>query len=770
MLYPQQARTDWINTPAQVASIIRLSEFVIHPDDEADRTIFEEFAFGNPDNFYVFHSPTGFPGFPSFAGPIGPPGAGPSVTGAPAGTAIDAGLVSIADQSVVPIQTYTGGDPDVSSGDSTSGKVLAYTQERFPVNAPLFFRWSHPNPKIGHQTRYCLFLGQLAFDIVGNTVVIWRDTSAGGDRSSFERIWSRPMFGPSDFTPDTSRSFYGPSFLQESEAHDRSLLIIPYFRNRVLVMASNGTAYSVAVKGEPKAAPGAVLSGPVTDRFTWEITREDTVMVWCVTPAPGRFQCQRPYFAEGQAQIDLPPITIDYTPADPPTVTLAADRDHDTNVTGTVSDPPGYTFPVNDLARCPAPFTATTAQSSDFGVRLTLVGESTHRWTPFFYGIQFSAPTVFKNNPASPVSVTDTGAATTVAGGFLSWGDKPGDGRLECNIIDKSPYAFSTLYYRTGVPVRLAEGLTSLFVGWTDPMDVQPLHEVSRPRLVHLMAVDRWKQLAETYLRDNRDWTGVGHISVVLSIAQQAGIDTTNAETPPLTNVYNTPLGGIDTSQPQTEKDARLLNSGWKPQDGDTAETFLLRIAERFSGWDIGFRPSGELYYLPKDYFTALAVRFFHSAAARTAAGVGFENNPLVRPPVEFNTIEPEGNVVFAVGGSEKDGTVMLSALHVDWASINNPLAQNYMGRRKYVVVEMPGVYTCQELNRIARAVFQQARRRRRMISFESEFVPTLKIGERIEVGTYGTYRLKGVKVDLERSNWHDATYFAELDELGYNV
>jgi hypothetical protein len=768
MLYPENLREDWLNTPAQLTSIIRLSSMVIHPDDSTNRTIFEEVAFGNPDNYYVYHSPVGFPGFPSAPRP---PGAGPSLTGAPIGDGIGPGLVTIEEQTLAPINTYT--DPETPVGDVTTGRVIAYTEERLPVNAPLMFRWAQPHAQIGHQCRYVVFLGQLAIEVLANAVTIYRDVSSAGDRSVFERIWAKEMFGNADVKGFFSS--FGISFASESPAQDRYIVIIPYFRNRILLLASNTSAYSIPIKGEPRAAPGQVLTGPPTDAYSFEVTRSDTVAVWCVTPAPGRFQLQRLYYDHEDGvpvRVHLPPVTMDYTPAVAPTVSLNIDQDRGTSIDTNISFPASYSFPVNDLSRCPAPVTAATSGTRSYGVVLNFHGESSHRWTPFFYGLQFASPTTFRNNPATPLTVLDTGAGTAnIQEGFVSWGDDPGDGRMECTLIDESPYALAGYYYRAGLLVQLAEAGVPMFTGFAEAPEVIPLHETARPRVIQLIAVDRWKQLVDTYLRDQSDYTGTGHISAVLSIAQQAGIDTVGAEVPSLTNATNTPLGGLTPATTSPKNEARLLNPGWKPQHGDTAADFILRIARQFSGWDVGFRPNGTFYYLPRDWFTALTLRFFHSTAARTAAGAGFENNPLVRDPVEFRTVEPEANVVFAVGGSDKDGTAMFSSLFVDIASIENPNVVNYMGVRKVLPpIELPGVYTCEELNRIARVVFDQVRRRRRFISFQSDFLPGLKLGQRVEVGTYGTGRLRSVKADLERSNWHDATYIVEIDERGYGL
>src|SRR5262249_17259349 len=149
--------------------------------------------------------------------------------------------------------------------------------------------------------------------------------------------------------------------------------------------------------------------------------------------------------------------------------------------------------------------------------------------------------------PTTPFSVGDVSAATyRIDHAALSAGLQPGQGRLQAQLTDEFPYTLGSYYYRLAMPVALKTGSTPVFVGWTDPHEVEPLKLNNAPRRVQLSACDRWKQMTRTYLRDQRDWTDFGHIDVVLFIMQQAGIDTSSAMTPPYTpgatTGYNTQL------------------------------------------------------------------------------------------------------------------------------------------------------------------------------------------------------------------------------------
>lgn len=763
MLRPQQISPNWLNSADQVASVIRITDLVVSATDAGNKTIFEELGFGNVNNPYIYHAPVGFPGTPSAGPPL--PGSPPSIVGAPIGGNIGPGLVTISNETEVPFSTYSA--PDAPVGSIADGRVLCYTKDPLPANAALYFRWYGPDPRIGHETRYMFFVGQLAIEVLNDVVMIHTDVSAHGDRSAFSRIFSKTLFNPGDFSPGTEFSWLSTLRSADSLPQDRGLLFIPYFRNRVLLVASNGAAISVKVKETPVPAK-------VGDDHAWEITRSDILAVWCITPAPGRFQLQRVRYANGPSTLQLPFVKIDYTPVNPPTVTAFKDEEHGTSINGTVSDPPNYSLRFNDLNACPPATTGAGDQSRTYGVTLTFNGEATHRWTPFFYGLTFDAPSTLADVTTTPTTVGDLGGTVSLQNALVAWGDRPGDGRAEVNLLDFPPtYPLASYYYRTELPLKLVQDGTTAFFGRTDRIITHPFGETNRVRSVQMIAVDRWKQLSRQPLRDQANKYGQGHISVVLDVVRQAGIDTTAAETPPLNATYNTPLGGLDSSIPYTEEQAKQVRAMWDPRPDDTAASYVTRIAELFSGWDIGFRGTGEFFYLPKDYQATVSLRFFHSAAERAAAAVidpTVANNPLVRSPVEFDPQPPEANVVVVFGASDSQGKVLQSSVWIDWASLKNPLAVNYLGYWKAETPRLPWALSCAELNRVARNVFQEVRRRRRRISFESDFIPTLKIGQILEVGTYGQARLKSVKAEYINGSWNPATYECEIVEAGYNT
>jgi hypothetical protein len=313
--------------------------------------------------------------------------------------------------------------------------------------------------------------------------------------------------------------------------------------------------------------------------------------------------------------------------------------------------------------------------------------------------------------------------------------------------------------------MQLADGATVLFTGLGEPTEVTALKEFTTvPRKLTFSALDRWKQLAQTFLRDQRDWTGYGHIDVVKFVAEQAGVDCTAAEwptgyVPGTISATNSRLGLVDTATvAQITKD---VEQGWRPRPEDTAATYIQRIAELYSGWMVGFRLNGTFFYLPRDYFTTPTVTFdsTHPATA-----------PFLYGQPTFTTLEPEANVILVQGGSAQDGGLRTSSLWVDWASILNINVVNYLGRWKAEIVQIGGTYTCPQLNWMARRIWEQTRRRKRTVSFDADFVPSLGIGHVCTLAGYGNYRITAYSADLTKTNERRAHYEGELVESGFGL
>jgi hypothetical protein len=778
MLRPLQLESSWLNTPAQVDSLISLADMVAEASNLSTGRIFEAPAFGNNDNPWVFHRSVGpSSAFPAATAPGAipgdVPGDGPSLVELP--TPIGPTLSSVT-TTQGPTVVYNPSLTSISSGDGsapltvppvtpigteTSGKFLTQTKTRLAANQALFFRWFQPASLLGFPCIYEFYVGQYKIRVKDVVAEIFLDTSHAGDRTSFQKVQTCPLWSVGDTSPTGAgllTAIVRPSAYLD---HDRSLLWLPFRRNQVLLYSNEGKWALLQVNPEPVR---------LTDDSDWNITRSDTLLVWVITPAAGRFQVQKVKYPSGTIKIQAEPITLDYTPGGSPTVALIDDTDHGSTLTAAITQPPAYTIPVNQTDDCPAETTTSTDQRREYGVELSLTASSDKRWTPFFYQFSLHRDRSFTTYGATPTTVSDTHADKVIVSAHLQSGLDPGEGRLTLELLDANTFPLAPYYYRSSIPLQLKDGASVLFTGLSQDPEMTPLIETGAPRRLTIPALDRWNQLSWGLLRDTRDWTpsvhdGVywGHIDVVRQICELGGVDCSAAEfpasyTPHTRSTINSSLGLEGGTVAQIAGD---LKRGWSPRDDDTPASFLKRIRDFYSGWTMGFRLDGTFFYLPRDYFTSSSVTFASSHAGST---------PRFYDPVTFTTKEPEANFIIVIAADDRTGTVRHSSAWIDFASILNPNAVNYLGREKREAPIIGGTYSCRQLNRMARIIWEQTRRRRIEATFEADFVPSLGIGHVFTLGSYGNYRLTHIDVTLDETNFHRAHYTGELIEKGYGL
>jgi hypothetical protein len=757
MLMPLQLQPDFLNTTRQLPSIIRLDDLQVYSGNLTDNKIFEA-PLGNNANPYIFHEPAGPTSFfPATSGPF--PGDAPSLTSVPlpydgAPSLIEAPGQFRGTVYEVPATMPTAASPPAptSIGDTTDGKWLFHSKARLEANQALFFRWHHPDPRAGFPITYIFMIGQYCLRVKDILIEVFRDDSAHGDRSSWKFVQKCPLWSVRDLNLGVGSLVAMPT-AADMTAHDRSLLWLPFRRHQVLLRANTGQWALLTVRP---------VAQRLADDSDWDITREDNLAIWVMTPSPGRIQIHKVAYSTNTVKVQSPTTTIDYTPSVAPTVTITKDSDHGSTLTATRSQPPSYTLPENDSSSCPAATTGATDQTRTYGVELSF-HSADGRHTPYFYGFSIEAGRTFGTRATTPFTVgSSSSAAYHLDSAELTLGLTPGSGRLTAKLTDHTPFTLGPYYYRTAMPVQLLSGSTVLFSGWTEPNEVAPLKETTATsRQITFSALDRWKQLTRTILRDQKDWANTGHIEVVKIILEQGGVDCTDLVTPPYTpgvkGTYNTPLG---LGGPTIEQETGNVKAGFKPGATETAAQFVQKIAEVFSGWDIGFYSTGVPFYLPRDWFTASSVTF---NSATTGGAPNFRH-------ATWRTIEPEANAVIVIGGNPINGDQQSSARWIDWASVLNPLVTNYLGRIQTETVFLPGTYTCQQLNWVARRIFQRVRRRRYTIEFDADFVEGLEVGYVCTVGSYGNYRITAITAQLQHGSVTSAHYTGEFVESGFGL
>lgn len=781
MLKPLQLDPSWLDTSQQLTSILRLEDLVVDTTNVANRRVVER-ATGNNADPWIWMLTPAYPNsfYPAMVSPFPAapmPGAFSPLVDIPAPELPEINVTAIhSHDAYVPPATLPpkGAEPaPVTAGGWDDARTVARTKVAQPANAAMFFRWHMPggSEPAPNQTVYVIYVGQFALLFRGVTVQVFEDTSPHGDRTSGVKRLTYPLWGTADESEqERARTFNKTSQLGVT-TRDRWLLWLPFRKNKVLLMADSGRAAVLWTRPDNRKLRNA------TDT-DWVNVREDTIAVKILSPVFVRFQIQRVKFADGPVTVRGPLHVIPYEPAIPPNLYIGFDRDNETNLTGTVESPPAA-IPGRAEDDCLTGADPPSYQAKKYRALFTLTGSSDDRWTPFLYGYVLDSPPTLTDSIPGEVEVADTGSpgAVLVSAQF-STGLKPGEGRGQIEIIDRTPFDLEAHYYRSSIPVQLTDDTTVLFTGWTEPIELTPLHEsTGHPRRLTLPLLDGWKLLSRSFIKNKHDFTGVGHITAVLRLAKEAGIDVEDAETPPintptLERQWNTPLGGesllFDNGGDPTGNDDDGVVRPWASRSRDTYAGFIQRICRLFSGWDVGFRSDGTLFYLPRDYETESSMTFYTSAAARTTAMD--EEAPLLRDPVTFTTEEPEANVIIVQSGKAKDGGATFSAPLVDWASIRNPDVVNFLGQWRAEVIVVAGGWSCPMLNWTARKIWDQTRRRFITARWEGDYHPDLAVGSVVTLGPYGLYRIRSIKAQCERTGWRPATYTGEFVDKGHGL
>jgi hypothetical protein len=774
MLRPLQLRPDWLNTIQQHASIVRLAQMNVNPSDRTSGAIMEQAVFGNADDPWVYHFPVG-PGaaFPAAVNPEVFPGTAPSILGYTSPVDMTTNDLFTVRPNPVYIPSATVPPPPpaappmpVPIGSTASGKIITETATKFPANQGFYLRWYQAPSRLGFPFTYTFCVGQFRLDIKETMIQVFQDASAHGDRSAWRHVTTFSLFagGNDTHTLEGLRSnwiaLFNPS---ETTGHDRSLLWLPFRRNQVLLIGNQGQARLLQVKPTPNRLP---------DNSDWDITRSDTVLTWALSPHWGRYQVQTLAYPTAAVVWNAPEIILDYTPTLPPATKILADTDHLTSISVVQTSPPSYLLPVNNINDCPViDMSIPSYQARHYGHQLNFQASGDGRWTPFFYDLQVTAPTTFQDPTTTPTVVPDSSAGNTayLVSAEITAGSNPGEGRATFEVMDFPPYTLSNYYYRSGNPVQLTDGGTAVFTGITLPQELTPLkQQTTVARRLTFTAADRWWELDNSWLRDTRAWVGVGHMDAVNTILQLAGIDITGLESPPKNAMNNTVLGGSTGVGDAFLPIQNDYQPAWQPAPTETAGAFVKKIAEKFAGWEIGCKPSGEFFYRPRYFYTASEVTFYESAAAATADG--HTGGPLYRSPVTFTTEEPEANVILVKANSDKDGSPLYSSLWVDWASLSNKLVKNYVGRRKQEIIEIRGMYSCAALNRVAKKIWEFTRRRHVVARFQCDYNALVQVGHVLTLHGDADYRVLSYTATFAKRTWGTMSVEAELVESGVGL
>jgi hypothetical protein len=781
MLKPLQLDPNWLGTVLLHDSIVRFEEMYFSVADTTALRVIEK-PWGSNDDPWIHHSPiwpgSGFPLAPA-PEPFGPPGAPPLFSGVTEPPGLDSIVIDPPVPPAEPAPHITIHPHDIYEpsaavppaatpptpvriGGYEDLKTVTVSPFRTEENQAMFFRWIHPSSQqpMSGRTVYVFSIGQYDLHIRDVVLQAYEDISPHGDRTAGRKVLTYPLWTLSN---DTEKRDPTISYTQPGGVFNtRWLLWLPFRRNKVLLLSDVGRACFLTTRPDNQIKRNA-------DNTDWVNVRSDSIRVKCLSPFIGSFQIQRVKYTSS-GKLNAPVTVLNYTPANTPLVTRYNDADRGTSLTVSQSSPASYSVPKKPDDDCLTDANVPSSLVSRHGVTFTLTSSTDRRSTPFLYGFDFQAPFITIDATTTPLTVDDNASGSKIIDGKFSLGKKPGEGKGSIEIQDFTPYPLGPVYNRSQIPIELKDGATTLFKGYTETLERAPMRgPTSGPWRVTVPILDGWKLVSRTTLTDRWDWTGVGHITAVLETAKLAGVDITNAETPPintptLDRKWNTRMQATQATWAQSG----AVASPWVTGPQEKCSSFIQRICQVFSGWDVGFRGDGTFFYLPRDYFTSVSMTFYRSRAEATAAAA--PTNRIVRAPVNFKTEEPEANVIMVRSGKEKDGSLVNSPLYIDWASIKNKNAVNYLGHWRAEVVELKGGFNCAQLNFIARRIWDQTRRRRVTVEWETDYQPTLKVGHVVTLQDYGNYRITDVDVSVVRTNWRPAKYAGELVEKGYGT
>jgi hypothetical protein len=94
----------------------------------------------------------------------------------------------------------------------------------------------------------------------------------------------------------------------------------------------------------------------------------------------------------------------------------------------------------------------------------------------------------------------------------------------------------------------------------------------------------------------------------------------------------------------------------------------------------------------------------------------------------------------------------------------------NWLGREKREVPVIGGSFSCAQLNWIARKVWDQTRRRKYLVRFEADFVPTLKVGQMFSLPGQGNWILISSHVKFLHSGVARAAYEGQSADSGVGL
>lgn len=273
---------------------------------------------------------------------------------------------------------------------------------------------------------------------------------------------------------------------------------------------------------------------------------------------------------------------------------------------------------------------------------------------------------------------------------------------------------FDAYKRRANLPVQMKIGAESRFTGSTNI----PTSSEGSPKLVTLECYDGWRRLQNALLSNAETYDGMIHTEVVKRVCQRAGLPESRLEI------------AFDTySLPTSEDDEPL----YRPENGQSAASFLEQIRDSFSGWRMGFDEEGKFFYRPPaSDLTPQA--YFHrtTAEAEGLGGAAARHYPLLSLSQKVDQSQHR-NEIWVVGQDQRTEEP-LAAAFLDYSSLYDPTYEYYVGERRLLIWLDPGLNTQEAVNWVCRTLAEKYARFRVYQTFEGQFDEILKPEAVVEV------------------------------------
>lgn len=267
---------------------------------------------------------------------------------------------------------------------------------------------------------------------------------------------------------------------------------------------------------------------------------------------------------------------------------------------------------------------------------------------------------------------------------------------------------------RANLPVQLKVSGVPRFTGATN----LPTAEEGHPEWVTLECYDGWRRLQNALLSNGETYDGMVHTEVVKRICQRAGLPESRLEI------------AFDTYCLPTSQDDEPL---YRPENGQSAASFLEHIRDSFSGWRMGFDEEGKLFYRPPASDLTPKAYFYRTTAdAEGMGGAPARHYPLFSLSEKVDQSQHR-NEIWVVGQDQRTEEP-LAAAFLDYSSLYDPTYAYYVGERRLLIWLDPGLNTQDAVNWVCRTLAEKYARFRVYQNFEGQFDETLKPEAVVEV------------------------------------